>query len=358
MADVARQYHRTASRTDSVLMRVLDGGRYILGPEVSEFEDEMAAYIGCENAVGVASGTDALLLILKAMGIGPGDEVVTTAFTFFATAEVIALTGAVPVFADIDPLTFNLDPERAAERITPATKAVIVVHLYGQPADMDAFTDLSASGGVPLIEDCAQAAGASYRERKVGTFGAASAFSFFPTKNLGCCGDGGMVCTGDTELAAEVRMLANHGQGEQYLHEAIGMNSRLDEVQAAILRIRLEHLDEWNAERARIAARYDEAFGEAAPQVAEGVNHVYHQYTLRPADRDALSERLAEDDIASRVYYPVPMHLQPCFKDLGYSPGDLPNTEAASREVLSLPIFPSMSDEEIGRVCAAGTRKP
>jgi dTDP-4-amino-4,6-dideoxygalactose transaminase len=354
MADVARQYHQTASMTDAAILKVLDGGRYILGPNVAAFEEEMAAYIGTGNAVGVASGTDALLLILKAMGIGPGDEVVTTAFTFFATAEVVALVGAVPVFADIDPVTFNLDPALAAGHITPKTKAIIVVHLYGQPADMAGFESLSASSGVPLIEDCAQAAGAEWRGRKVGTFGTASAFSFFPTKNLGCCGDGGMVCTDEEALAARIRMLANHGQGEMYLHEAVGMNSRLDEVQAAILRIRLGRLDEWNEERARIAARYDEALGEAAPRIADGATHVYHQYTLRTPGRDAIAGRLAADDIASRVYYPVPMHMQPCFSHLGYSPGDLPLCEAASREVLSLPIFPSMSDEEISRVCAAG----
>jgi len=354
MADLTRQYQRTAAETDAAVRDVLAGGRYILGPEVSAFEREMSEYLGCSQAVGVGSGTGALFLILKAMGIGPGDEVLTTAFTFFATAEAIAGVGAVPVFADIDPGTFNIDAPSAASRVTERTRAIIVVHLFGQPAQVEDMAVVAASAGVPLIEDCAQAAGATLGDRKVGTFGAAGAFSFFPTKNLGCAGDGGMVVTGDEELAARVRMLANHGQRGQYLHQCVGVNSRLDELQAAILRIRLRHLDSWNEERARIAGRYDRAFGAAAPFVAPGARHVYHQYTLRLADRDSLARAFDEAGIASRVYYPLPLHLQPCFASLGYSAGDLPQCERAADEVLSVPMFTGMTDEEIDRVCAVG----
>ena len=353
MVDASRQYLRTAPETDAAVLGVLAGGSYILGENVKAFEREMAAYLGCSHAVGVASGTDALLLILKALGVGPGDEVVTTAFTFFATAEVIATVGATPVFADIDPGTFNIDPVSTASRVTPSTRAIVAVHLFGQPAQMEDLATIAASAGVPLVEDCAQAAGAEYMGFKAGALGRASAFSFFPTKNLACAGDGGMVCTDDEELAVRVRMLANHGQSEQYLHACIGMNSRLDEVQAALLRVRLRNLDRWNDERRGIAVRYDRVFGATAPFVAPGSKHVYHQYTLRTPARDTLSRKLEMDDIASRVYYPVPLHLQPCFAPLGYLPGDLPECERAADEVLSLPIFPGMTDEEIERVCAA-----
>ena len=353
MVDVSRQYLRTAQETDAAVQAVLAGGRYIMGENVKAFEGEMAAYLGCSHAVGVGSGTDALLLILKALGIGPGDEVVTTAFTFFATAEVIAMAGATPVFADIDPGTFNIDPASAASRVGPATRAIIAVHLFGQPAQMEDLAAIAASAGVPLIEDCAQAAGAEYMGSKAGALARASAFSFFPTKNLACAGDGGMVCTDDEELAARVRMLGNHGQSEQYMHPCIGMNSRLDEVQAALLRVRLRNLDRWNDERRGIALRYDRVFGQAAPFAAPGVKHVYHQYTLRSPARDTLCRKLEMESIASRVYYPVPLHLQPCFASLGYAPGDLPECERAAAEVLSLPIFPGMMDAEIERVCAA-----
>jgi len=353
MVDLTRQYLQTESETAEAVLGVLASGRYILGPQVEAIEREMSAYLGCSEAVGVGSGTDALFLILKALNIGPGDEVLTTAFTFFATAEVIAAVGATPVFADINPGTFNIDPASAASRVTPRTRAMIAVHLFGQPAQVEDLLAVCSAAGIPLVEDCAQAAGAEFLGRKTGTFGRASAFSFFPTKNLACAGDGGMVCTDDAELAARVRMLANHGQRGQYRHECIGVNSRLDEVQAAILRIRLRNLDRSNSERADIAARYDKAFRAAAPFVMPGVRHVYHQYTLSLAERDGLVAKLSEDGVASRVYYPVPLHLQPCFASLGYHAGDLPECEAASEHVLSLPIFGGMTGDEIDRVCAA-----
>lgn len=356
MVDLTRQYRETAAETDEAVLRVLASGRYVFGPELEAFEDEMASYLGCAHAVGVGSGTDALLLILKALGIGPGDSVITTAFTFFATAEAIALAGARPVFADIDPRTFNIDTASVTSRIDGSAKAVVAVHLFGQPADLDGLCGLAGAAGVPLIEDCAQAAGATWRGRKVGNFGAASAFSFFPTKNLACAGDGGMVCTGDGELADAVRSLANHGQSGRYVHESIGMNSRLDEVQAAVLRVRLRRLDAWNAERAGIAGRYDSAFGEAAPFTAPEGTHVYHQYTLRTPDRDALADRLTAAGVSSRVYYPVPLHLQPVFASLGYRPGDLPACEEAAGEVLSIPIFVGMTDEEVETACSAVER--
>lgn len=354
LVDLTRQNADLEGRLEQAVCGVLASGTYILGPEVAAFESEMAGYIGVEHAVGVASGTDALYLILRALGVGPGDEVVTTDFTYIATADTIALCGATPVFADIDPHTFNMDPSDAERRVTDRTKAIIAVHLYGQAADMGALSEIVTTKGLLLVEDCAQALGSKCDGRKVGSFGNASALSFFPTKNLGCAGDGGMVCTGDEEIARRVRMLRAHGSVKKYLHEDIGLNSRLDELQAALLRVKLDHLNRWNRERRQIAALYGKNLrGVAVPSVAPGVTHVFHQYTVRTDRRDALVEALKSSNVGSSIYYQIPLHLQPCFSSLGYVTGDFPESERASEEVLSLPIFPGMTREEILHVCEA-----
>jgi dTDP-4-amino-4,6-dideoxygalactose transaminase len=347
LVDLTRQYEEVRTEAERAVLRVLADGRYILGPEVEAFEREFAEYIGVSQATGVASGTDALYLILKALGVGPGDDVLTTAFSFIATADCIANCGARPVFADIDPHTFNIDPGSAAERLTPRTRAIVVVHLYGQPADMTELMELAGERGIPLIEDCAQCHGASYTGRRAGSLGAASAFSFFPTKPLGAAGDGGVVCTDDGKLAEAVRVLRAHGSRRKYHCDLIGVNSRLDALQAALLRIKLKRLDEWNRERREIARFYDSRLeGPVIPVVAEGRDHVYHQYTVRAAERDRLQRELARVGIGSNVYYPQPLHLQPCFAHLGYREGDLPESEKASREVLSLPMFNGMTAGE------------
>ncbi len=353
MIDLTRQYREVKDEMDAAVSACLGSGQYILGPQVQRFEQEFADYIGVEHAVGVASGTDALFLPLKAMGIGPGDEVITTPFTFIATAEVIANCGARPVFADIEPGTFNLDASLVERAITPRTKAIILVHLFGQPADIDLLLELARGHGIQLIEDCAQATGAVYGQRKVGSFGAAGAFSFFPTKNLSCAGDGGMIVTNDGKLAESIRMLRAHGSRTKYLHEVLGINSRLDEVQAALLRVKLPRLDRWNDERIRIAGLYNQRLrGVSTPPVAPGRTHVYHQYTIRASDRDSVADSLSGAGVGRAVHYGLPLHLQPCFAHLGYEEGAFPQSEHASREVLSLPMFPSMTDEEIERVCA------
>jgi dTDP-4-amino-4,6-dideoxygalactose transaminase len=352
--DLTRQYQELKEEIDAAIMKVLSGGQFILGSEVSSFEKEMAAYLGVGYAIGVASGTDALFLILKALGIGPGDQVITPTFTFVATAETIANCGAEPVFADIDPRTFNLSTDSCLEQITDRTKAIIIVHLFGQPAELDHIRSLATSKGIHLIEDCAQAAGAEYKGKKVGSFGNAAAFSFFPTKNLGAIGDGGLVATSDRQIADKVLELRNHGSRQKYYHESVGFNSRLDEVQAAVLRVKLRHLDRWNCERRKIAGRYDECFGqEMAPFVDSSVNHVYHQYTIRSKNRNGLMASLADSGIGFNVYYPLPLHLQPCFRGLGYNPCAFPLSEKASSEVLSLPIFTGLLPEEIESVCSA-----
>ena len=352
LVDLSRQYALLAEEIDEAVMGVLSSGMFILGPEVSAFEEEFAEYIGVSHAVGVGSGTDALFLTLKALGIGSGDEVVTTPFTFIATADTIANCGATPVFADIDPRTYNVDPDRVRERLTDRTKAIIAVHLFGQPADMRELLQIGDSRGLPVLEDCAQSVGARLDGRKAGSFGAASTFSFFPTKNLGGAGDGGMVCTDDGGLAGKVRMLRAHGSREKYKHEVLGYKSRLDAIQASLLRVKLRHLDRFNDERARIAAFYDDNLeGVETPYVAPGATHVYHQYTVRAGDRDALKQELGEVGIGSAVHYATPPHLQPCFENLGYGVGDFPKAENASRSVLSLPVFPGMTGKQRERVC-------
>ncbi len=354
LVDVARQFALLEEEAGSAVLGVLKSGAYVLGPEVADLEREIAAYLGVAEGVGVASGTDALFLSLKALGAGPGDEVLTTPFTFIATAGAAANLGAVPRFVDIEESTFNIDATLVAGAVTERTKALVAVHLFGHPADIESCRAICDEKGVALVEDCAQSLGAEAPGGKAGSFGEASAFSFYPTKNLGAAGDAGMVCTDDAGLAARVRALSNHGSDRQYYHEVLGYNSRLDTVQAALLLVKLRHLDEWNRQRASIAAFYDAHLENVVtPVVKPGCTHSYHQYTIRSPRRDEVKKSLEEAGIASAIYYPVPLHLQPCFKDLGYSEGDFPVAEKASREVLSLPIFPGMTTEEMERVCSA-----
>lgn len=362
--DLTRQYRAIQPEIDAAIRRVLESGRFILGPEVEGCEREIAEYLQVTHAIGVASGTDALLLALKALGIGPGHGVIVPSLTFFATAGVVVNVGATPIFADIDPKTYNIsvesvarilrgEPPHASRFAAVTVKAIIPVHLYGQPADMEEISALAKEYGLYVVEDAAQAIGAEYKGRKVGAIGHIGCFSFFPTKNLGAYGDGGMVVTDDDELAERVRMLRVHGSKPKYYHHLVGTNSRLDALQAAILRAKLPHLPEWTASRQRLADRYDEFLhdldGLVVPLRAPDRTHIFHQYTVRVLNgkRDALRACLAEKGIATEVYYPLPLHLQPCFRQLGYAEGDLPESERASREALSLPMFPELTEEEL-----------
>ena len=332
-------------------------GRFVLGAATETFEKEFASEIGAAHAVGVASGTDALLVALMALGIGPGDEVVTTPFTFFASAGVVARLNAKPVFVDIEPETFGLDPGKLERAITPRTKAIQPIHLYGQCADMEPILESAARRRIPVVEDACQAVGAEYRGQRAGSMGALGAFSFYPTKNLGAAGDAGAVTTGDSELARLLVSLRLHGSSVTYFHDRVGGNFRLDALQAVVLSAKLPHLAAWNEQRRAIAARYGEILAEAArsgrialPVEAPGRRHVYHQYVVRVGDRDGVKARLAERGIASAVFYPLPLHLQPCFAGLGYREGDFPESEKAAKEVLALPMFAELTDEEVERV--------
>lgn len=358
MVDLKVQYRKLKDEFDSAVIGVMESCAFIMGPEVSAFEREVAEYSGVKHAAGVASGTDALLLAVLAAGIGKGDEVIVPAFTFIATSEIVVRAGAKPVFADVDPRTFTLDPEDVRRKITPATKAIIPVHLYGHPADMTAIMKIAAEHGLMVIEDCAQAQGALDSEgRKVGTIGLAGCFSFFPSKNLGGYGDGGMILTDDDSLYEQVRGLRNHGSFERYYHKLHGFNSRLDSMQAAILRVKLRHLDEWNEDRRRAAHRYSEGLRGTRytpPFENPSAKHVFHQYTiLVPEKRNELKEFLAGKGVASMIYYPVSNHLQEVYRDLGYSRGDLPVSEDIQNHVLSLPIYPDLQPEQTDYILAA-----
>ncbi|MBE3576165.1 MAG: DegT/DnrJ/EryC1/StrS family aminotransferase [Limnochordales bacterium] len=362
MLDLREEYRLIAPEIDRAVQQVLASGRYILGEEVSAFEAEAAEYLKVKHAVGCASGTDALLLSLMALGIGPGDEVITTPFSFFATAAVISRLGAIPVFADIDPRTFNLSPHAAAELITPRTRAIIPVHLFGQPAELNALRELADRHGLFLVEDAAQAFGARWQGRPVGGWGDVAAFSFYPTKNLGAAGDGGLVTTNDDELARRIRILRQQGvSSSRYCHELMGVNSRLDEIQAAILRVKLAHLEDWNARRNQIAHRYTQVLqdllGCQPPFVAPAATHIYHQYTLRTPYRDELREFLAVAGVETAIYYPLLLPDQPVYQRGGYPfrCGPLIEARRASREVLSLPIFPYLREEQVERVVTAIT---
>ena len=351
--DLKAQYRAIKSEIDAAIQRVMESQQFILGPEVENLEKEIAAYSGARFAITCASGSDALLLALMALEVGPGDEVITSPFTFVATGTAVARLGAGPVFVDIDPSTYNIDPGKIASAITRRTKAIIPVHLFGMSADMDAVRQIANQKGIAVIEDAAQAIGAKYAGQMVGSIGRCGCFSFFPSKNLGGAGDGGMLTTNDQAFAEKLRVLRNHGGHSKYECEVIGVNSRLDALQAAILRVKLRHLDSWAEGRQRNAARYAQLFKEigldtilALPRVQPKCNHVYNQYVIRPPQRDQLKAHLRDCGVPSDIYYPLPLHLQRAFAYLGYKPGDLPESEAASREVLALPIFPEMSIEQ------------
>ncbi|MEG3940986.1 DegT/DnrJ/EryC1/StrS family aminotransferase [Microcoleus sp. S36b_A3] len=359
--DLSQQYAQIGEEITAAVQKVLASGGYIGGPAVKSFELEFADYTGVSDCVGCNSGTDALILALRALKIGPSDEVITTPFTFFASAETISAVGATPVFVDIDSETFNLDVELLEAAITEKTKAIMPVHIFGQPTDMTRLMEIATKHNLAVIEDCAQSVGALWQSQKVGSIGHVGCFSFYPTKNLGACGDGGAVTTNDAALAASMRMLKEHGQSSRYFYEEIGYNSRLDALQAVILSIKLRYLDSWNAQRREKAAVYNEFLsrvpGVAVPKELPAANGVWNQYTIRLTSqedrpnssgnfRDSVRDRLQESGIGSMVYYPLPLHLQPVYKSLGYHVGDLPVAEQVCREVLSLPMFPELSRDQ------------
>jgi dTDP-4-amino-4,6-dideoxygalactose transaminase len=355
LLDLKAQYATIKPEMDAAVHAVLDSARFIQGPEVTALEAEVAAYSRVAHGAGVASGTDALLLALKALGVGPGDEVVTTAYSFFASASTIALLGATPVFCDIEPETYNLDPAKLAACLTARTKAVVPVHLFGQCADMPAILALCEPRGIPVLEDAAQAIGSEWQGRRAGEMGVAACFSFFPSKNLGGIGDGGMVVSRDADLVDRIRLLREHGARPKYHHHVLGQNSRLDALQAAVLRVKLRHLEAWHAGRQANAARYRELLAGTEvglPVAREEARHIYNQFVVRTPRRDALKQHLGESGIGNEVYYPRPLHLQECFAALGHGPGDFPQSEAAAAETLALPIYPELTGEQIAYVSA------
>lgn len=357
LVPLARQFQSILPEMVAAITETIESGKYVLGPNVKKLESEISAYLGVSHAVGVANGTDALVLTLDAFGIGPGDEVITTPFTFFASAEAISRVGAVPVFADIDPHTYCIDPARIEEKITPATKAIIPVHLFGQSADMDEIMDIADRHGLKVIEDACQAFGAEYKGRRVGSIGHAACFSFFPTKNLGTVGDGGLIVTSDDALARRARLLRQHGSDKKYYHITLGYNSRLDELHAAILRIALTKIDDWNKERMRLAERYREELKDVpyltiSPEKGDRT-HIYHLFCVESSQREKLLEALQHQNIQSGVYYPRPLHLQQVYAHLNYGPGDFPVAERLSEQLFALPIGAFLYEEEQDQVIAA-----
>ncbi|MEN8262566.1 MAG: DegT/DnrJ/EryC1/StrS family aminotransferase [Nitrospirota bacterium] len=348
MLDLKAQHEPIKEEIKTALKEILDSGQFVLGRNVTSFEQEIAAYYGVKHAVGLASGTDALHVCLNALNLKPGDEIITTPFTFIASAESITYVGAKPVFVDIDRLTLNIDVEKIEEKITSKTRAIVVVHLFGLPVNMSALMEIAQKYNLKVIEDCAQSFGARYNDVPVGTIGDTGCFSFYPSKNLGAYGDGGMMITNNSEVFEKVRLLRNHGTVGPYDHSFLGFNSRLDEIQAAILRIKLRHIDTYNQKRREIAAVYTSLLGSEmqCPVVPEGSLHVYHQYTIRTPMRNEIQRVLKDNSISSVVYYPRSLHMQKAFEYLGYSEGDFPESEAAAREVLSLPVYPEMEKEK------------
>lgn len=358
LLDLTAQYQPIREELLAAITRVCDSQRFILGAEVDGLERELERAIGVDHAIAVSSGTDAILVTLMALGIGPGDEVITPTYSFFATAGCVSRVGATPVFVDIDPATYNVDPEAVRAAITPRTKAIIPVDLYGQVADMEAL--LAVAGSIPVIEDACQAIGAERRGRQAGTVGTAGCFSFFPSKNLGAFGDAGLVTTNDPGLASEIRLLRNHGAEPKYFHKRIGGNFRLDALQAAVLRVKLPHLAGWTQSRRVNAVRYGELFADAGltdrvvlPVETPGCRHIFNQYVVRVADRDRVRARLSDQGIGTEIYYPVPFHLQDCFAPLGHSRGDFPHAEAAADSTIALPIYGELTLDQQQAVVAA-----
>lgn len=359
MVDLISQYEKIQKEVDQAVLDVIRSSAYINGPEVKAFQNELETYLGVKHVIPCANGTDALQIAMMALGLKPGDEVITASFTYVATAEVIALLQLTPVLVDVDPKTFNIDPEAVKKAITPKTKAIVPVHLFGQCADMDKIMAIAKEHNLAVVEDTAQAIGATYTSadgsaQKAGTIGTIGCTSFFPSKNLGCFGDGGAIFTNDDALAQKIRMIANHGQSVQYVHDSIGVNSRLDSIQAAILRIKLRHLDEYAAARNKAANYYNSAFaGHPAittPEKAGNTTHVYHQYTLQlgeGVDRNSVKEKMAEKGIPAMIYYPIPLHMQKAYTDPRYKEGDFPVTEALCKCVISLPMHTELDEEQL-----------
>jgi len=351
LLDLRAQFQTIRGEVMAAVERVLESQHFILGPEVEAFETAAAEYCMVKHAIGCGSGSDALLLALTALGVGPGDEVVTASFSFFATAGSITRLGARPVFVDISPDDFNIDPCLIERAITPRAKAILPVHLFGQCAEMGAILEVAGHHELPVVEDAAQAIGAGYHEQRAGAMGAVGCFSFFPSKNLGGAGEGGLMVTDDGRLAEKLRLLRVHGMRPKYYHQVVGVNSRLDALQAAVLGVKLKYLDRWSDARRRNAEHYDKLLAEAGveevatPAVRPNRRHIFNQYTVRCQRRDELMDFLKRRGVGSEIYYPVPLHLQECFAHLGYKPGDLPVTERASRECLSLPIYPELTEE-------------
>ncbi len=353
------QYRAHGAEIDAAISRVLKSGRYVLGGEIKSFESEFADYCGVSHGIGVNSGTDALILAMRALGIGPGDEVITVSHTAIATVSAILATGARPVLVDIDPDSYTIDPKRAEKAISNRTKAIIPVHIYGLPADMDAIMKLAAEHGLKVVEDCAQATGARYRGKRVGSIGDAGCFSFYPTKNLGAIGDGGMVVTENAELAGRIRRLAQYGWDDARNAREDGVNSRLDEIQAAVLRVKLPYLDKDNLRRAQIASKYNDGLAEtglALPKTFAGREHVYHLYVIRHDMRDELIAAMRADGVAAGVHYPLPAHLQGAYIDRGITHGGMGVTEQGAASVLSLPIYPEVTDRQCDAVIASVKR--
>ena len=350
MVDLKRQYLKIKPEIDQAIQEVLNSTQFILGKKVTDFEKNAAEYLGVKYAIGVANGTDALQIAMMALGIGKDDEVITTPFTFVATTETIVMLGARPVYVDIDPVTFNINPEKIREKITSRTKAILPVHLYGNPSEMDEILRLAKEYNLFVIEDSAQAFGAEYKNRKVCTFGDVACISFFPSKNLGCYGDGGMVVTNNEEIQQKVRMIASHGSKVRYVHEILGMNSRLDALQAAILNVKLKYIDEWNRKRNEFAKIYTEKLSSIkqvkTPETRNYVKHIFHQYTIRVENREELQKFLSTKNIPTAIHYPIPLHLQPAFRGFA-DEGSLPESELAAKQVLSLPMHPDLLEEEI-----------
>ncbi|MFC1978760.1 DegT/DnrJ/EryC1/StrS family aminotransferase [Chloroflexota bacterium] len=356
LVDLVAQYNSIKTEIDESIQQVLQDGQFILGPKVVELENAIAEYHSVKHAVGVASGTDALILALRALEIGPGDEVIVPTFTFFATAEAVSVVGATPVFVDINLETYCIDTSQIEDKVTPKTKAVIPVHLYGHPADMDAMQHIAEKYGLKIIEDNAQAFGAEYKGRKTGSMGHVSCFSFFPSKNLGAYGDGGMLATDDEQVADKAKMLRTHGWKQKYFPVTIAYNSRLDELHAAILLVKLKYVDNWNEQRGKAAQKYSELLASASlvsPTEESYTKHVYHMYVIRAQRRNALQSYLKEKEIASAVYYPVPLHLLEAYNHLEYRKGDFPNAEKACEETLAIPLYPEITEEQLETVASS-----